>query len=86
MGRTEGASEISLEIHSASLTIHLFTNKSSIEISKCLLVNPASAQQICTKTKVSKKEVTKIHEYSVFNAIASTWHSEACAGLGNMID
>ena len=86
MGRTEGASEISLEIRSAILTLHLFTNKSWIEISKCLLVNPASAQQICTKAKVSKKEVSKIGEYSVFDGIASTWHSEACAGLGNMID
>ena len=86
MVRTEGASEISLEIRSEILTLHLFTNKSWIEISKCLLINPASAQQICTKAKVSKKEVTKIDEYSVIDTITSTWYSEVSASLGNMID
>lgn len=74
-----------MEIQSGILTIHLFTNKQWIEIAKCLQANPALAQKICTRVKV-KKEVTKNGEHSAFGAVAGPGHSEACAGLGNMIN
>ncbi|RPA99717.1 hypothetical protein L873DRAFT_874483 [Choiromyces venosus 120613-1] len=51
MGRTYGASEISLEICCTILTIYLFTQKTWNEISSCLHVHPHSAQQICLKAK-----------------------------------
>ncbi|KAG0129234.1 hypothetical protein HOY82DRAFT_610845 [Tuber indicum] len=70
MGGTREATEISLELRCAILTHHIFTDKTWIEISKCLKVHPDSARKICQKAKERASDPTDIQDlYTVLKSL-----------------